>query len=209
LFITLFTLALVPTLPGAVVGTSTAALSLTPERVAALPEARRNAWKEYLDRSARQMQADRAFLRAELQAAGLKEPTPAPHGNSARSVPLDRPREWYGGAEARRIAEIIVSFQTPAGGWSKNLDLSAHARKPGESFAPDNLSRYLGPDDFDTPRDAGWNYAGTLDNDATTTELRFLARVAAAGANESAPFRGSFERGVGGREKYSVEERRA
>jgi PelA/Pel-15E family pectate lyase len=196
LFIALFTLALVPTLPAAVVGTSTAAASLTAERVAALPEARRNAWKEYLDRSARQMQADRAFLRAELQAAGLREPTPAPHGNSARSVPLDRPAEWYGGAEARRIAEIIVSFQTPAGGWSKNLDLSAHARQPGESFAPDNLSRYPGPDDFDTPRDAGWNYVGTLDNDATTTELRFLARVAAAAAKESAPFRASFERGV-------------
>ena len=197
LYIALLTIALVPALPGAVVGTSTAALSLTPERVAALPEAQRNAWKEYLDRSAQQMQADRAFLRAEWQAAGLKEPTPAPHGNSARSVPLDRPAEWYGGAEARRIAEIVVSFQTPAGGWSKNLDLSAHTRKPAESFAPDNLSRYLGPDDFDTPRDAGWNYVGTLDNDATTTELRFLARVAAAaGAKEGALFRASFERGV-------------
>jgi PelA/Pel-15E family pectate lyase len=197
LFLALFTLALVPTLPAAVVGTSTAAVSLTAERVAALPEAQRNAWKEYLERSARQMQADRAFLRAELQTAALKRPTPAPHGNSARSVPLDRLPEWYGGAEARRIAEIIVSFQTPAGGWSKNLDLSAHARKPGESFAQDNLSRYLGPDDFDTPRDADWNYAGTLDNDATTTELRFLARVAAAAdAKEGALFRSSFERGV-------------
>jgi PelA/Pel-15E family pectate lyase len=197
LFLALLTMALLPTLPATVVGTSAAALSLTPERVAALPEAQRNAWKAYLERSARQMQADRAFLRAELQAAGLKEPTPAPHGNSARSVPLDRPGEWYGGTEARRIAEIVVSFQTPAGGWSKNLDLAAHERKPGESFAPDNLSRYLGPDDFDTPRDASWNYVGTLDNDATTTELRFLARVAAAaGAKEGAPFRASFERGV-------------
>ncbi|MGD0870262.1 MAG: pectate lyase [Bryobacteraceae bacterium] len=197
LYIALLTMAFVSTLPAAVVGTSTPALSLTAERMAALPEAQRNAWKEYLERSARQMQADRGFLRAELQAAGLKEPTPAPHGSSARSVPLDQPREWYGGAEARRIAEIIVSFQTPAGGWSKNLDLSAHARRPGESFAPDNLSRYLGPDDFDTPRDAGWNYVGTLDNDATTTELRFLARVAAAaGARERAPFFSSFERGV-------------
>ena len=141
LFLALLTMALLPTLPATVVGTSAAALSLTPERVAALPEAQRNAWKAYLERSARQMQADRAFLRAELQAAGLKEPTPAPHGNSARSVPLDRPGEWYGGTEARRIAEIVVSFQTPAGGWSKNLDLAAHERKPGESFAPDNLSR--------------------------------------------------------------------
>src|ERR1039458_1669428 len=90
LFLALFTLALVPTLPAAVVGTSTAALSLTAERVAALPEAQRNAWKEYLERSARQMQADRAFQRAELQTAALKRPTPAPHGNSARSVQIDQ-----------------------------------------------------------------------------------------------------------------------
>jgi len=73
LYIALLTMAFVSTLPAAVVGTSTPALSLTAERMAALPEAQRNAWKEYLERSARQMQADRGFLRAELQAAGLKE----------------------------------------------------------------------------------------------------------------------------------------
>ena len=91
LYIALLTMARVPTRPAAVVGTSAAALSLTAARVAAMPEAQRDAWKEYLERSARQMLADRAFLKAELQAARLKEATPAPHGTGPRSVPLVRP----------------------------------------------------------------------------------------------------------------------
>jgi PelA/Pel-15E family pectate lyase len=124
------------------------------------------------------MQADRAFLQAELKSAGLASELIPPNGVAARSMPLNKPAEWYGSGEARRIADIIVSFQTPAGGWSKNLDLTDHPRRPGESFAANNLSTHLGPGDLDTPHDLKWNYVGTLDNDATTTELRFLARVA-------------------------------
>jgi hypothetical protein len=43
----------------------------------------------------------------------------------------------------------------------------------------DNLSKNSGAGDFDTPGDLRWNYVGTIDNDATTTEIRFLALVAA------------------------------
>jgi PelA/Pel-15E family pectate lyase len=185
------------TLSAAVVGTSVAAPSLTSERIAALPAAQRSAWKSYLERSERQRQADRAFLAAELKAAGLAEPLTPPSANSARGMPLDRPIEWYAGADARRIAHIVVSFQTPAGGWSKNLDLTSHPRRPGEHFAGDNLSHYLAPGDFDTPHDPKWNYVGTLDNNATNTELQFLARVAAAAdPKDAAAYRASFLRGV-------------
>jgi hypothetical protein len=184
-------------LSAAVVGASVAAQSLTPDRIAALPSKQRAAWQAYLDRSARQRQADRASLEAELKAAGLAEPLIPPSGFSARGMPLDRPGEWYAGAEARRVADIVVSFQTPAGGWSKNLDRTAHQRRPGEHFAGNNLSRYLSPGDFDAPHDLKWNYVGTLDNDATNTELQFLARVASAVAvAEAAPYRASFLRGV-------------
>ena len=55
-----------------------------------------------------------------------------------------------------------------------------HRRRPGEGFAPNNLSAHLAPGAFDTPRDPHWNYVGTLDNHATTTELRFLAKVGPA-----------------------------
>jgi PelA/Pel-15E family pectate lyase len=151
-------------------------------------------WRDYLDRSVRQMQADRAFFQAELKAAGLSAETVPPNGSASRSMPLNRPAEWYASAEARRIADIVVSFQTPAGGWSKNLNLSDHVRKPGERVAPNNLSAHLGPGDFDTPHDPKWNYVGTLDNDATTTELQFLAKVIAAKGGDA--YQAAFLHGI-------------
>jgi PelA/Pel-15E family pectate lyase len=185
------------TIPAAVLGTSKAAQSLTPDRIATLPRKPQTAWKAYLKRSAQQEKADRAFLAAEVAAAGLKEPITPPNGFSTRGMPLNRPAEWYAGADARRVADIVVSFQTPAGGWSKNLNLTDHVRRKGEHFAPDNLSRRLTPSDFDAPSDPAWNYVGTLDNDATTTEMQFLARVVAAlGASDGTTYRKSFLRGI-------------
>ncbi len=173
----------------AVVGSSVPAESITAVRVSQLPE-----WTRYLERSARQMLADRAVLLAELKEAGLKDAMIPPNGAAARSMPLNKPAEWYAGEEARRIADGIVSFQTPAGGWGKNLNVADHVRRKGESFAPNNLSHFLGPEDFDAPADPQWNYVGTLDNDATTTELQFLGKAIAA--KDSAAYRASFLRGI-------------
>ena len=35
----------------------------------------------------------------------------------------------------------------------------------------------LGTGSFDAPHDRFWTYVGTLDNGATSTEMRFLGRV--------------------------------
>jgi len=184
-------------LGAAIIGTSTAAPPLTEERVAGLPRGQQAVWTEYLDRSVRQMAADRSRLAAELKQAGMTKALVPPSGLAARSMPLDRPAEWYAGADARRVADIILSFQTPAGGWSKNLNLTDHARRPGEHFAPNNLSRFPIAGDFDAPRDPDWAYVGTLDNDATNTELRFLAKVATALLAEAgAPYRAAVIRGI-------------
>jgi PelA/Pel-15E family pectate lyase len=186
-----------PALPAAIIGTNPPAQSLSAERIAALPRSQQPAWKEYLKRSTRQLRADQAFLQAEMRQHGIKQPGVAPPGHSAKSIPLNHPASWYGDSEARRIADIVVSFQTPAGGWSKNLDLTQHPRAPGESFTTTNTSRYLGKADFDISRDAHWDYVGTFDNDATSTELRFLAKVITApGTNQSVPYRAAFLRGL-------------
>jgi PelA/Pel-15E family pectate lyase len=183
----------VPVLPAAIIGTNSPTQPLTAERIAALPRTQQSAWKEFLKRSARQLRADQAFLQAEMRKHGIKQPGVPPSGHSARSIPLNHPASWYGESEARRIADIVVSFQTPAGGWSKNLDLAQHPRVPGDSFIANNNSRYLGQADFDLSRDGQWDYAGTFDNDATVAELRFLAKVmAATGTNQSAPWRAAF-----------------
>ena len=47
---------------------------------------------------------------------------------------------YYGTAQARHIADVIVSFQTPAGGWSKNMSFCGELRKPGQPYAADNLN---------------------------------------------------------------------
>ncbi len=175
----------------AVIGTNVPATPLTAERVAALP-----AWKIYFENSVRQRQADQGCLRAEMKAHGLNQAIQPPKSASPRNTPLNRAAGWYGGAEARRIADCVVSFQTPAGGWSKHTDFTQHVRAPGESFAGDSNSRFIITNDFDAPAEVNWSYIGTFDNDATTTELRFLAKVISANGTNNAALHAAFARGL-------------
>ena len=66
----------------------------------------------------------------------------------------NKPDDWYRGADGRRVAENILSWQSPRGSWPKNLDTTA------KFFAGDAKT-----------------IKGTFDNGATTGELRFLARA--------------------------------
>ena len=180
-----------------VIGTNSPAQAITTARIDALPASARAAWKTYLAHSEKQRLADQAALKAELAPGQASPPPPTEGPGGRRAMPLDRDAAWYATPEARHIADVIVSFQTPAGGWSKNQPRNGALRLPGQPYAADNVSKYLAADDFDTPRDPHWNYVGTLDNDATITELRFLARVAGQtpGA-DGAAYRKSFLRGV-------------
>ena len=179
----------------AVIGTNIPASPLTRERIATLPAKQQPAWKEYLEHSARQLRADQAALQNEMAQRHLTNSLIAPPSRGTRSIPVGREAAWYAGAEARRIADIVVSFQTPAGGWSKNIDLSKHSREAGEGFTPDNSSRFVGTNDYEIAGDQRWSYVGTIDNDATTAELRFLARVISAGKSTGG-YEKSFGRGV-------------
>ena len=179
------------TCAGAVIGTNVPATPLTAERVAALPS-----WKIYFENSQRQRQVDQDFIRDELKLHGLKQTTLPHKNNNAKGVALDAAASWYGSPEARHIADVLVSFQTPAGGWSKNTDFTRQPRVPGQMFGAENRSLLLAANDFDTPADTNWNYVGTFDNDATTTELHFLAKVIAATGTNNAAWRAAFLRGL-------------
>jgi PelA/Pel-15E family pectate lyase len=186
-----------PVSHGAIIGTNTPAQEITDASIVTLPAAQQRAWMQYLLRSQRQMQADQDFLHREMKQLNLPAAVLPPSGNSARSIPIDRDLAWYGTSNAQFLADNIVSFQTPAGGWSKNLNFTRHPRAPGEHFAPNNLNRFSNPADFDLPHDTNWDYVGTIDNDATTTEMYFLARTAARGSPKQATqWRKSFLRGV-------------
>lgn len=175
---------------------NTPAVGLTIDRIGALPDGERGAWVEYLARSQAQHLADRAALAAELPPGATPPPPPQAVGSSRYNMPLDRPSDWYGSAQARRIADAIVSFQTPAGGWSKNQDRTI-ARLPGQRFSNDAETMEQNPANFDAPADRSWTFVGTLDNEATWTEMRFLAKVAAhAPGAQGDAWRASIERGV-------------
>jgi PelA/Pel-15E family pectate lyase len=191
-----FAFMLAVSLPGANIGTNIPAAPLTMERIATLPASQQPAWKNYLERSTRQMQADQNFLRAEMRAHGVTSSITPPTGTSDKVFTEKHPESWYGSAEGRRIADMIVSFQTPAGGWSKNMDMTRHLRAPGEAFATDSNTKLLAAADNDQPRYANWHYVGTFDNGATIMQLRFLAKFAAASGTNSAPYRAAFLRGL-------------
>lgn len=146
------------------------------ERLAALPAAEQPAWRDYLARSKALGAADEKFYTDELKVQSLTKPLVPTRG---RSLPLKNPDAWYTTAEARRAADITVSFQTPAGGWNKNTSFTDHLRRPGERSGYEN------------------GYIGTFDNDATITPLSFLAKViAATNPDASTPYRAAFTRGL-------------
>ncbi len=178
-----------------VVGHSIAAQSLTPARIATLPTATQPAWQSYIDQSKAQRAADKAALAAELK-PGEAAPA-APLEGHGDTMPLNQYPESYGSASARHVADVIVSYQTPAGGWGKNQRRDGALRQPGQPYVANNISKYLAPDDFDTPAEPDWNYVGTLDNNATSTELRYLGLVIAqAPGHEGDAYRASFLKGL-------------
>lgn len=182
-----------------VIGTNVVAPSLTQERIDEFaPAKQRAAWTAYLKRSQEQMRMDRATLASELKPGEAAPPQPPEgRGGFGAGMSLRYDDAYYGTAAARHIADVIVSFQTPAGGWSKNMSFAGEPRKPGQPYAADNLNRYPSADDFDTPKDPHWNYVGTLDNDSTNTELHFLAKVAGKmPGKDGDAYRASFIKGI-------------
>jgi pectinesterase len=75
---------------------------------------------------------------------------------------------WYGGADAQRIAETVLLYQRAAGGWPKNL----------------NMAAALSPADRAKVADERALNDATIDNASTTTQIRFLALVDRARADE-------------------------
>ena len=92
-----------------------------------------------------------------LIAALLMLTAPLAHAYSSVRNYLNKPLEWYSSDEARQLANNVLSFQGPEGGWPSNTETAAK------------------PFDGDPAK-----LRSTFDNSATTDELRYLARVFAA-----------------------------
>ncbi len=177
-------------LSATVVGRVVPPESLSVTRVERSPVADRAAWLAYLRRSEAAMRADRAALAAERR-PGQPIPPPPREATNGSGLALDRETAWYASAEAKAVADTVVSFQTPAGGWGKNLDRTVPPRLPGQSWTGGDI-KAGGRAAQDGA--AGWSFVGTLDNDATVAELRFLARVQTHAPDPR--YRAAFARGV-------------
>jgi len=80
-----------------------------------------------------------------------------------------QPRAWYATPDAARIARNVCLYQRNTGGWPKNLDMAA----------------VLSPDDAVKIRSAKTETDSTIDNGATTAQVRYLASVYASGQDPS------------------------
>ncbi|MDO8345035.1 MAG: pectate lyase [Cellvibrio sp.] len=133
------------------------------------------AWKTYLATSKKLRKADQDFLNAELKTLGKKEPE-LPEYTKEFGFEVKQAPDWFKSTEGKRVMDVILSFQTPSGGWSKRTDMSKAVRKPGQAFGVE----------------AG--YIPTFDNGATSTQLQLLAQ--AYQATGDARYAAAFSKGL-------------
>lgn len=121
-------------------------------------QSEQNSWEQYLAKSKKLRQADQDFLAAELKKLGQKKPG-LPEKTKEFGFDIKQPADWFKSTEGKRVMDIILSFQTPSGGWSKRTDMSKEPRKPGQAFGVEK------------------DYIPTFDNGSTSTQLKLLAQA--------------------------------
>ncbi|MFN2604399.1 MAG: pectate lyase, partial [Gemmatimonadaceae bacterium] len=140
---------------------------LSGERVAKLaPDA--NAWFYYLAKSRAQRVKDSAVMDAELRRLGRTEMTPAPYTHGFE-ITRAMTHAWLASDSARTLAENLLSFQTPNGGWSKHVDYEKGPRAPGQSWFSESNK---------------WQWIATIDNNSTTEQMQFLLMLDSVQPNQ-------------------------
>ncbi|MBE0537860.1 MAG: pectate lyase [Phycisphaerae bacterium] len=86
--------------------------------------------------------------------------------------------QWYGGPEARRIADNLLLYQRVGGGWPKNTEMAAVLTDPQKAEIVADKNRI----------------DSTMDNSATCPQMRYLARV--HNATNDVGYRDAFMQGL-------------
>ncbi|MEY4488635.1 MAG: hypothetical protein RIQ79_1143 [Verrucomicrobiota bacterium] len=144
---------------------------VTPERIAGLPKEDQSRWADYLARSRAAAAADTEALQREVATLKLAQALPAPDGGDFKFEPKTG-EAWFASAEAARLADTIISYQAPNGGWSKHTGYSKGPRHPGMQWSSQSLPGQPA------------HYLSTFDNGSTTGQIEFLAEVCRATGRE-------------------------
>jgi PelA/Pel-15E family pectate lyase len=99
-------------------------------------------------------------------------------GRSWKYVATQMPDNWYGSPESKAVAENVLLYQRDIGGWPKNIAM----HKPLSVVEKAKIGDEKGNND------------AILDNDASTTEMKFMARMFNNTNNET--YKISFNRGL-------------
>jgi PelA/Pel-15E family pectate lyase len=97
---------------------------------------------------------------------------------SWKEVATGMPDEWYGSAESINVAENILLYQRDAGGWPKNTAFHKSLNEAEKAKINDEKG----------------NNDAIFDNGATTTEMKFMARMYNKTKNEV--YKASFINGL-------------
>src|SRR5256885_1447607 len=97
----------------------------------------------------------------------------------------DQPDSWFQSDQGRTTVDNIVSWQNDNGGWWKAYDAS-NPRPPKVENRPNS-----GPPGDD---DNVWHKVSTIDNNATYSELRIVARASRVLKDDK--YKTSFDRGL-------------
>ncbi len=144
---------------------------------------------KYLEASNAALAADKRSLAAERRGLDKVPAHRAATSSGVDSMPLEQTTTYYSSKQANAIAREIVSFQVPSGGWGKNIKRTGVARLAGQSYTSDAV-------DPGASGNEKWHFVGTIDNDATITEIRYLAKVQAAQEENRTAFRASANKGI-------------
>lgn len=96
---------------------------VTADRIAQLAAPERAQWESYVQQSQSLALSDRAELAKELASAKLSESIPAPNSSLQFDGSGRKANDaWFESDEARNLVPVVLSYQTPSGGWSKSVD---------------------------------------------------------------------------------------
>ena len=109
--------------------------------------------------------------------------TPNAQSLASRTCPWDAclamPADWYGTNEAIRIADNVLLYQRNTGGWYKNIDMAEALNDTQKNILLGQKTEI---------------YDSTIDNNATTTQIQYLARVYSATKQDR--FKEAFTQGL-------------